>query len=355
MQTTHAPIRAVTLRGFAALVGELGGDGHELLAAHDLSEDQIAHGDNTFIGLDTVETLLEATAAELDVPDFGLRLAAQQDIRILGPLAIAMENARTVGEATDFASQYLFIHSPALSLKRVPDPANARHVIGLRFAGTTGRASPQTLDYGLGMVHRVLTFVNGDQPYGLRSAYLPHPRLATESDYTRFFQTEVRFNEPDALLRVPVHLMSLPIRGGSEMLRAIAAEHLETHFMNRAAPIADFVFDILDDHHDPEGLSVADVAQTLRLHTRVLQRLLKAEGFTFNGIADDVRRRQAWELITATDIPFAQVATRVGLHEQSSLTRAVQRWFGVSPSQLRRAPGSEPPPRLTQPALPPAD
>jgi AraC-like DNA-binding protein len=198
------------------------------------------------------------------------------------------------------------------------------------------------------MVHRVLTVLNGGEPYGLRSAYLPHPRLAELSAYTRHFQADVRFDQPAAVLRVPSHLMSLPVRGGSDMLRSIATEYLETHFVTRTAPVAEFVFDILDDHRGPDPLGVPEVAKLLCLHPRALQRLLLTEGFTFNGIADDVRRRQAWELITATAMPFSHIATSVGLREQSSLTRAVRRWFGVSPSQLRRSPGAERAPRLTR-------
>lgn len=353
MRTTSVPIRAATLRGFAALVRALGGASEELLAAHHLTEEQITNGDDSFIGLDVVEALLETAAEKYGVPDFGVRLAAQQDIRILGPLAIAMENARTIGEATDFASRYLFIHSPALSLERVPDPAGAAHVIGLRWGSRTGYGSPQTIDYGIGMVHRVLTLVNGDEPYGLRSVYLPHRRLAEESAYTRFFQADVRFDQPEAVLRVPIHLMSIAVRGGSETVRAIAAEHLETHFVSRDAPVAEFVFDILDDHQGPDTPSVAEVAKLLGLHPRALQRMLLTEGFTFNGISDDVRRAQSWRLITATSIPFSRVATSIGLREQSSLTRAVRRWFGVSPSELRRSPGLDQPPRLSRRELPP--
>ena len=59
-----------------------------------------------------------------------------------------------------------------------------------------------------------------------------------------------------------------------------------------------------------------------------------------------VRRQQTLNLITSTDLSFSQVAVRVGLREQSSLTRAVRRWFGMSPSRLRSA---GPSPRLREP------
>lgn len=111
--------------------------------------------------------------------------------------------------------------------------------------------------------------------------------------------------------------------------------------------MADVVFDILDAQPNGDAMVLAAVAETLRLHPRVLQRLLKAEGFTFNGITDNVRRRRTWHLITATELPFGQVAAQVGLNEQSSLTRAVQRWFGMTPSQLRRDGADVAPPRLT--------
>ncbi|WP_312858274.1 helix-turn-helix domain-containing protein [Pseudonocardia pini] len=52
---------------------------------------------------------------------------------------------------------------------------------------------------------------------------------------------------------------------------------------------------------------------------------------------DEVRREAAHRLVTATDVPFAQVAAMVGLSAQSGLTRAVRRWFDTTPTALRRA------------------
>ena len=52
-------------------------------------------------------------------------------------------------------------------------------------------------------------------------------------------------------------------------------------------------------------------------------------------IVDEVRQTQTLNLITTTDLSFSQIATRVGLREQSSLARAVRRWFNTSPSLLR--------------------
>ena len=82
-------------------------------------------------------------------------------------------------------------------------------------------------------------------------------------------------------------------------------------------------------------IGVAAIARSLRTHPRTLQRRLADEGATFEAILDDVRRVAAHRLVTQTDLPFTQVTAMVGLTEQSALSRAVRRWYGVTPRQLR--------------------
>jgi AraC-like DNA-binding protein len=336
------PIRAAILRGLPALVSEVGGVGGGFLAAYGIDERWTAQHD-AFVSLRVVERVLEDAARRLDLPDFGLRMAARQDPHVLGPLAIAIENSSTIGEALACASNYFFVLSPALSHEVIPDPLENPAVVGIRFASTTGRVSPQSLDYGLGMVHRVVRLVNGGGSYGLRSVQLPHPALAPEATYREHFGAEVAFDAPHAVLRVPRQLLDVPVTGGNQLLRDIAVEFLETHFGQEDVPVSDLVTAILEGQLGPDQPDLAKVARLLSLHPRSLQRLLADEGVGFKDLVDRVRREQARTLITTTDLSFTQIAVQVGLREQSSLTRAVRRWFGTSPSGLRRA--AQNPPR----------
>lgn len=336
MRDTDVPIRASILRGLPALITRLGGRGEEFLAAYGIDERLTAQHD-TFISMRLVERVMEDAARRLGVPDFGLRMAAQQDPHILGPLAIAMENSPTVGDALECANRFLFVLSPALSHEVIPDPLENPGVLAIRYASTTGTASPQSIDYGLGMVHRVVTLVSGGGAYGLRSVQLPHPPLALEAVYREHFGAEVAFDSSDAVLRVPRQLLAVPVSGGNELLRDIAVDFLETHFGQDEVPVSDLVTVILEGQLGPDRPDLAKVARLLSLHPRSLQRLLASEGVGFKDLVDRVRREQARKLITTTDLSFSQIAVQVGLREQSSLTRAVQRWFGTSPSGLRRA------------------
>lgn len=335
MRDSDLPIRAGILRGLPALVAELGGDGDALLAAYGFDAAQIAQHD-AFVSLRRVERLLEDGASRLGVPDLGLRMAAQQDLHILGPLAIAMENAPTVGDALESADRFLFVLSPALSHEVIADPLGNPTLIALRYASTTGTVSPQSIDYGLGLVHRVVTMVSGGGSYGLRSVQLPHGRIAPEGVYREHFGADVSFDSPEAILRIPRQLLGVPVVGGNEVLRDIAVDFLESHFGHDEVPVTDLVLAILEGQPGPDRPDLAKVSRLLSLHPRSLQRLLVAEGAGFKELVDRVRREQASKLIRTTRLSFSQIAVQVGLREQSSLTRAVQRWFGTSPSALRR-------------------
>lgn len=337
MHDNEVPIRAAVLRGLPALISELGGDGEGCLEAYGIEEGLTAQHD-AFITLRLMERVLEDTALRLDTPDLGLRMAAQQDPHILGPLAIAMENSRTVGEALDCASRFMFVLSPGLSHEVIPDPLENPAVLGLRYASTTGEISPQSIDYGIGMVNRIVTLVNGGRSYGLRSVQLPHPALAPEAVYREHFGAEVTFDSPHAVLRVPRHLLTVRVSGGNDLLRDIAVDFLETHFGQVDVPVSDLVIKILEGQIGLDQPDLAKVARLLSLHPRSLQRLLSDEGVGFKELVDRVRREQAWKLITTTNLSLSQVAVQVGMREQSSLTRAVHRWFGSSPAGLRRTP-----------------
>lgn len=334
LRDTDLPIRASILRGLPSLVSQLGGSGEEFLASYGIDAITPSSGE-AFISLRLVERVLDDAARQLDAFDFGLRMAAQQDLHILGPLAIAMENAPTVGDALECANRFLFVLSPAFTHAVIPDPLGNTGVLGVRFGNALAHGWPQGIDYGLGVVHRVVALLSGGAPYGLRSVQLPHPRLAPESVYREHFGAEVAFDCPEAVLRVPRQIMDVPISGGNDLLHDIAIDFLESHFSHQSVPVSELVSVILGAQLGPDRPDLAKVARLLDLHPRSLQRRLVDEGIGFKDLVDRVRRQETLELITTTELSFSRIAQRVGLREQSSLTRAVRRWFGMSPSELR--------------------
>lgn len=326
-------MRAAGLRGLPELVDSLGGDAAGLLARFGTTPAALG-SDDALVPALAAARMLEAAAAECGCPDLGLRLAGRQDAAVLGPLAVAVAHAATFGEALDTSRRFLFVHSPALAVALIGDPSGRPGVAGVLYGRTDGLPlPPQAVDLGLGLLHRITLMLHGG-PYGLRSVHLPHAALADIPVYVRYFGTSVRFGMPAAVLRVPRGLATTPLPGGNQRLHELAVAELS----RRPVPgplAADRVRQLLTRALGTSPTGIAEIGALLRLHPRTLQRRLAAEGTSYERILDGVRRDAAHRLIVGTALPFTQITAMVGLAEQSALSRAVRRWFGVSPRALR--------------------
>src|SRR5262245_59114301 len=96
-----ALVRAGALQGYPALVRSLGVDPAPLLRRYRITSGSLTDED-ALLSLRSCVHLLEASAIETGCADFGLRLSQVQDIGVLGPLGIVLQNAPTVREAWDY-------------------------------------------------------------------------------------------------------------------------------------------------------------------------------------------------------------------------------------------------------------
>ena len=329
-------IRTASLRGFVPLVEGLGGDAHALLERFGIPRGALARGDG-LIPITAHDLMLDAAAEELGCADLGLRLAEEQDLSILGPLAVAIESSSTVAEALTLASRFLFVHSPALHIGVDEDPRGARAVVAITYQKALRESpySPQATELGIALLHRISVSLLGT-PTGLRSVELAHAPLSPVRRYTAHFGVDVRFNATVSALRVDQHVLDRRFAEADDTIRQIALEHLTRNHPEPDEQAAVRVRRALTDGLGAAPSSLAHVAKVLCVHPRTLQRQLAREDTTFEAILDDVRRTAATHLITGTDLPFVQVAALVGLSEQSALSRAVRRWWGTSPRELRR-------------------
>lgn len=332
-----ATIRSASLRGFAPLVRELGGDAAVFLARFGIASDAL-DDDDSLISLTSHDLMLDAAATELACPDLGLRLAASQDLTILGPLALAIESASTVADALACASRFMFVHSPALSIRVDPDPYARDGVVALTYRKELAESpySPQAMELGIGLFHHAAVSLLGGAS-GLRSVELSHPPISPVRRYTEFFGAEVRFGGPIAALRVERRLLDATFAGADQEIRQLALDHLASHFSDPAERTSVQVRRILAQSLGVTAVppTLAHAARLLALHPRTLQRRLATEDVSFEAILDDVRRDAAHRYLTTTNLPMAQVAALLGFSEQSSLSHAVRRWHGTTPRDLR--------------------
>lgn len=328
-------VRSAGLRGFRATVAELGGRAEDYARAAGLPVAAL-DVDDLLVSDRVLAAVLEVAAEGLGCPDLGLRVAARQDFGMLGPLALAIQNSPTVADALECTSRYLFVHARSLSLSLVDDPYGAPDLGALHYGVPPGLPiSVQAIDLGLGFLHRSITYLVGGS-YGLRSVELPYTPVAPLAVYEEFFGATVHTGQGAPLLRLPRALLDRRLAGGDERVWRLALAFLAEQTAGEGATTTARVRGVLTRSLGTVPPQIGAVARLVDLHPRTVQRRLAAEGTTFAAVLDEVRREAAKRYLTTTDIPMSQVAGMLGLSEQSALSRCCRRWWGITPSAVRR-------------------
>lgn len=293
--------------------------------------------DDALLSLRSCVYLLEASAVETSCSNFGLRLSRGQDISVLGPLGIVLQNAPTVKQAWDYVSRHLFVHSPGLVLGIHDDSAMIEGAAEMTIEIHLARlpAQRQTIDLCLADMHHITRLLAGRQ-YQLCAVTLPHTPVAPLSVYERFFGAPVFIEQPHAALHVSRETLRADLQGANPELRKITEGYLARHFRIPGESVSARVRLALRHILGTPQASKSDVAALLAMHPRTLQRHPDGKGTTFEAIREEVRKDAALHYLRETKVPLGQLSDILGFSEQSAMTRSFRRWFGVPPSAMRR-------------------
>lgn len=333
--STGSLVRSAGLQKFRECVAGLGGDA-EVYARRAGLPVAALDTDELLIDSRALATVLEIAAADLRCPDLGLRVGQAQDFGMLGPLSVAIQNSSSISQALECTSRYMFVHARDMSVSLIRDPDAAKGVVAVRYNFGPGvRPLPQATEMTMVFLHRAVGFlVHGD--YGLRSVDLPHHPVSAVERYEQAFGAPVRFDRDAALLRAPVSLLARTLDGVDDMLRTLALAYLERQPRVAGQVVTGRVRTILDQSLGTGSVELVDVAKVMAVHPRTLQRQLASEGTSFAAILDGVRRARARIYLTTTDMPLAQVCALLGFSEPAVLTHCARRWWGRTPTALRR-------------------
>lgn len=165
----------------------------------------------------------------------------------------------------------------------------------------------------------------------------PEPKHLDEYD-ALFFAPVMKFNETRTELTFAADYLDLPIRQSEasldEFLKTAPAQLL-VKFKN-ASSLTSRIRDLLKTHIGEEMPTLNDVASRLYLSPQTLRRRLAAEGKSYQGVKDNLRRDAAIHLLLRPELSLEDVAQQVGFSETSTFHRAFKKWTGVTPGLYRQ-------------------
>jgi AraC-like DNA-binding protein len=289
---------------------------------------------DSFVSTRSVINVVESAAVETSARNFGRQLALRQGLEILGPVGVAVRTAPTVGDALQAADQYMSVYSPALSTTVDPQPAEQHARFVWRLLDERIPSHRQVAELGLGIALQVFRLLVGPD-FRPVAVHLPHDKLASTRDYMRYFGCPVHFSSSYAGFLVRRSDLARPLSSDSavhEVVRGYLGSIAPPTGGQTVEPVRLLIRRMLPTG----GLDIGLVAAHLALHPRTLQRQLAAQGTSFAGLVDEVRRSETERYLVETDVTLGQLAGILGYSEQSVLSRSCQRWFGMSARAYRR-------------------
>jgi AraC-like DNA-binding protein len=173
----------------------------------------------------------------------------------------------------------------------------------------------------------------------IKAVHVTHPRPTYWAEYDRIFRAPVIFeSDKNALI-----LNETTLETGSpsanpyvaELLTQRAEILLETVLSSRT--IRGEVERRLRADLSTGDIGIKKIARRLGFSSQTLSRRLKAEGTTFKAVLDELRKKLALESLRFSSLTIEQTAHRVGFSDTTAFSRAVKRWTGATPRELRSA------------------
>ena len=327
-------VRSESLTGYCDLVEGLGGSADELLAKFGLNRDSVETEGSMFPYRSFV-ALLEESARSLNCPDFGIRIAQQQDFSVLGPIALAAQQSTLVADALARVSSYLHVYTPALDLNANVLPDNKTLVLSIDIQLSPLPKCEQAVELNLALSAKIIRMLTGGRSKPLQ-VLVPHSPINTGQVYRKAFPCEVVFNQGIAGYWLNASDLMLPLIAEQSELGEMAYSYLQNQFMAKRSSITEQVRSLIKPLLMVGQCTNEVVASTLEMEVRQLHRMLEKEGTKFRYVKDEVLKELAEHYLKEKSLKLGQVGRLLGYAEQSAFSRSCQRWFGMGPRDYRK-------------------
>jgi AraC-like DNA-binding protein len=288
-----------------------------------------------FVALRRWQALL-AHARDLDPAPkatFALRLARGIAPRHFGVVGFAALACGTLGEALQRLERY---HRSVYDVN-IAQVRPCAEGICIEWGVERGRPGALVDETAIAALVQLTREFTG-RPLRALAVDFVNPRPADLRPYEDFFGGPVRFGQPSTRLLLSAHDLALPLRGADAALLALLDAQAE-RLLQEVAAVSEPVGvwrQALVGLIRSGSTQLPDLAQSLQMSPRSLQRRLAEQGHSFQTLLAQTRQQLAEAYLRDAGVELAEVALLLGYSEQSAFTRAFRQWTGQAPLQWRR-------------------
>jgi len=323
-------IRTGALMGYTGLVSKLGHNPVLLLQQVGLTPGQLLNP-NTYVSYQKIADLLDITAEQCHDPMFGLRLAYSQSAIVVGELAYGVSMQPTLGDSLRYANTHLALHAQGAHLEEQISGELTRWCFYLDFTNDWGLRQLMQLSIG-----QLVNGLANDDSFDRRVSIHLQQTEPLRYEQVPGYQKLLVFDSDFDGMQFPTSFSDHKVSQNPDILRDYFQQRiqmLEQLYPNSLPSQLKYLFTSALARGD---CSLPQVAASLNLNPRVLQKRLRAEGTTFSKLLQQTRQDIACQHLRSSTIGITDLALKLGYAEVAIFSRYFKRWTGLSPQLWRR-------------------
>lgn len=324
-------VRSAVLAHYLEVAERLGLNPHSLLNKVGLSHATLKTADQPIL-LSAAVDLLELSAQATQCESFGLLMAEARQFSDLGPVSLLLTHQRTVRDAVNTTVQYRHLLNEGLAMY-VEDTGKLT-LVREEVISAGSRSSRQANELAVAVLCFMFRALIGPL-WHPQSVNFVHTAPANLEVHRRIFRCNLQFDMDFHGMVCNTSDLEKPIPVADPVMARYAQSFIEAIPGGGASSVLlevrKSIYLLL-----PMGrASVEQIAKTLGLNVRTLQRRLDEDGETFSGVINAVRTELAQRYIANPKYPLGRVAELLGYSNHSAFTRWFIAQFKQTPQEVR--------------------
>lgn len=278
--------------------------------------------------------LVRRALASLGDNGLGLLIGSRQTAVSWGMVGLAMQASPTLGAALELALRYQRHAGALLDYQMEVVGDRCRAYVMPRFF------DPEVVVFYLeeAFASNLATVRHlGGHDMQIRRIELEYAQPPHWRRYEEMFGCPATFAAKHNLIEFDSHWLALPLHTRDDFVAAEITDLLDSERWEKQG-FSDLIEtiqrEVRNNLSDPPSL--AELALLLNLGERTLRRRIAAEGLSYLGIIESLRRDKALMLLSHRGKSLNEVASETGFSDIRNFRRAFKRWTGVVPREARR-------------------
>ena len=270
-------------------------------------------------------------------PCLGIKAASFWHPTTLHALGYSWLASNTLEEAFEGMSRYArLLNTGAQDVLKLRKTADAFHLI---LDPKTMKPQPHSvaIDSSMAMIMTMCRTAYGENLRPIRVSF-QHQNPGSSSCFTDFFDAPVGFGQPETAMLLDLQVVSTPLTTANPELVRVNDQIVTDYLAQLDRDDVSMQVRAKLIERLPGGqVSEEEIANSIHVSQRSLQRKLKEQGMSFTQLLENTRSELGLQYVRDPQRSFNEIAFLLGFSEPGNFSRAFKRWYGKSPSQYRES------------------